>query len=83
MIQDLKTLREQKRLSQPELAILIGVSKRMVTYYESGTRRPRPEFANRIGVILGLSKDELWEMFYGRTMDDLLDKQDTLQEDHT
>ena len=76
MEQDLKTLREQKRLSQLELAELIGVSKRMVTYYESGARRPRPEIANRIGMILGLSKDELWEMFYGQTMDDI-------EEDHT
>ena len=55
------------------LAKKVGVSYQAIYYYENGKKRPSPEIAARIGDILGLSKEELWEMFYGRTMDDLLD----------
>ena len=62
----LKTIREQLCFSQATLAERIGVSKRMVTYYESGDRRPSPQVAEKIGKELGLTREELWEMFYGQ-----------------
>ena len=65
-----KELRISSGLTQDELARRIGCSRINISRYESGARRPRPEIANRIGMVLGLSKDELWEMFYGQPVDE-------------
>lgn len=51
-------------LTQEGLARRLGLKRITIARYENGTRRPSPEIANRIGNILGLSKDELWAMFY-------------------
>ena len=51
-------------MSVKELAKRTGVSHQAIYYYENGKKRPSPDIAARIGEILGLSKDELWEMFY-------------------
>ncbi len=51
-------------MSVKELAKRTGVSHQAIYYYESGKKRPSPKIAARIGEILGLSKDELWAMFY-------------------
>jgi len=53
-------------MSVKELAKKTGVSHQAIYYYESGKKRPSPEIANRIGEILGLTKEELWEMFYNK-----------------
>ena len=52
-------------MSIKTLAAKVGVSYQAIYYYESGKKRPSPEIAARIGDVLGLSKDELWAMFYG------------------
>ena len=66
----IKELRKSSGLTQDELARKIGCSRINISRYESGARRPKPEIANRIGAILGLSKDELWEMFYEQSVDE-------------
>lgn len=53
-------------MSVKELANRVGVSHQAIYYYESGKKRPSPEIATRIGEVLGLSKEELWEMFYDK-----------------
>ena len=53
-------LRKEKKLTQAELAQILGVSQRMVAACESGERRPSPELAQRIGTELGFS----WTDFF-------------------
>jgi len=57
-------LRLEKRLSQSHLAGLIGVSQSMIQMIESGQRRPSPEVAQRIADLFGLTRDQMWDMFY-------------------
>lgn len=60
----LKTMRKQHGLSRGDLASLLNVSNRTIAHYEEGTRRPRPEIAERIGDLFNLDGKELWSMFY-------------------
>ncbi len=53
----LKRLREERHLSQRQLAAKIGVSPSMVGLYESGDRMPSFETLLRIRQILGVSTD--------------------------
>lgn len=53
-------------MSVKELAKKVGVSHQAIYYYENGKKRPSPEIATRIGEILGLNKEQLWEMFYNK-----------------
>lgn len=55
----IRTLREDKELSQSELALQIGVSKSMVNKYESGARRPSLEVLRKICHTLGVTADNL------------------------
>lgn len=55
----IRTLREEKGLSQSELALQIGVSKSMVNKYESGARRPSLEVLRKICHTLGITSDNL------------------------
>lgn len=55
----IRTLRENKNLSQKELALQIGVSKSMVNKYESGVRRPSLEVLRKICHTLGVTADTL------------------------
>ena len=57
--QTLKRLRQQKHLSQQELADLIGVHVRQVSKYEMGTSLPTLERIRRMAEVLEASADEL------------------------
>jgi len=57
--QTLKRLRQQKNLSQQELADLIGVHVRQVSKYEMGTSLPTLERIRRMAEVLEVSADEL------------------------
>lgn len=57
----LRQLREERNLTQKALAGVIGVSPRMVSFYESGTHFPREE-----GILLKLAQ------FFGVSTDYLL-----------
>ena len=60
----LLALRRQNGLTQSQLAEQLNITQRMVAHYEKGTRRPRPEVAEKIGEVFGLTRSQLWEMFY-------------------
>lgn len=55
----LKRLRQEKNLSQQELANLIGVHVRQVSKYEMGTSMPTLERIRRMAEVLDVSADEL------------------------
>lgn len=55
----LKLLRENKSLSQKELALLLGVSPSTIGMYESGKRTPDSEMLKRICDFFDISVDYL------------------------
>lgn len=55
----LKSIREQRGLTQVQLAEQSGVSTRMIQNYEGGTNRPRIEIAEKIAKALNITADEL------------------------
>lgn len=55
----LKMYRENKCLTQIELAEKIGISSRMLQKYEAGIARPRLDIAEKIAAALEISTDEL------------------------
>lgn len=55
----LKNFREQKNLTQEELASLSGISARSIQRYENGTNRPRVEAAEKIAKALDIQVDVL------------------------
>lgn len=61
---NLKELRETHKLTQSELAEIIGVKQSCIGNYENGSRHPRPIVAERISHTFGLTIEEVWNMFY-------------------
>lgn len=57
----LATLRKAKGFTQVELAKAIGVTQRVITYYERETKRPPAHLLDKICKALEISADE----FYG------------------
>lgn len=56
----IRFFRKQKGLNQTELGKKIGLSKRMVSYYESETIRvPKMEILQKIASVLSISMDDL------------------------
>ena len=57
---EMARLRKEKKLTQAELAQILGVSQRMVAACELGERRPSTGLAQRIETELGLP----WTRFF-------------------
>lgn len=57
--ENLKQARQQKGLSQKDVAERIGVAKSTYSLYESGNREPNVQTIKRIADVLGVSADEL------------------------
>lgn len=55
----LKRLRQERNLSQQELADLVGVHVRQVSKYEMGTSLPTLERIRRMAEVLDVSADDL------------------------
>lgn len=55
----LAKIRKARGFSQRDLAAELGVSQRMIAYYEAETRRPPAHLLPRISETLGVSADEL------------------------
>lgn len=53
-------LRHNAKLSQRLLAKIVHCSPMMINYIESGSRRPSPELAQKLGKILNFD----WTRFY-------------------
>ena len=70
--QRLAELRKAAGFTQVELAAELGISQRMVAYYESPSATPPAQLLPQIATVLGLTIDEL----YGRSAKRRLAKQD-------
>lgn len=57
--ENLKLAREQKGLSQKDVAEKIGVAKSTYSLYESGNREPNVQTIKKIADVLEVSADEL------------------------
>ena len=55
----LKKLRQEKRLTQKQLAALIGVRNSVVSFYETGERIPSLEVLIKLSSIFHVSTDYL------------------------
>jgi len=55
----LKLLRVEKKLSQPELAKLVGVSKGMISFWENGINEPTISNLIKLCHIFDVSSDYL------------------------
>ena len=55
----IRELRQEKQLSQEELARLLGVDRSAVAKWETGTNLPRAEKLIMMARIFGCSVDEL------------------------
>ena len=55
----LKTLRIEKKMSQPELAKLVGVSKGMISFWENGINEPTISNLVKLCQIFEVSSDYL------------------------
>lgn len=54
----LKEFREQKGLSQTELANRVGLKQTTISQYENGTRRPNLSIAKKVADALGMTLDD-------------------------
>ncbi|MCM1235825.1 MAG: helix-turn-helix transcriptional regulator [Ruminococcus flavefaciens] len=54
----LKEFREQRGLSQTELAERVGLKQTTISQYESGSRRPNLSMAKKIADALGMTLDD-------------------------
>lgn len=54
----LKEFREQKGLSQTELANSVGLKQTTISQYENGSRRPNLSMAKKLADTLGMSLDD-------------------------
>lgn len=60
MNQLIRKLRKQNKMTQKELADLVGTSQAAISNYEKGNRRLGMETAQKIAIALEVSLDELW-----------------------
>ena len=56
----LKKIREQMGLTQEQLAEKIGISQNYYSWIESGERRPSPDTAKKIAVVMNFD----WVLFF-------------------
>lgn len=56
----IKELREKKNLSQEELAGIIGVTKQMISHYESGKNVPRSGNIKKIAKVFNITEEEFY-----------------------
>jgi transcriptional regulator with XRE-family HTH domain len=54
----LKELREEKGMSQTELANIVGLKQTTISQYENGSRSPKMSVAKKLSDALGISLDD-------------------------
>ena len=57
--QRLARIRKERGFTQTELGDAIGVSQRVISYYERATQRPPAELLPKIAAVLGVTTDVL------------------------
>lgn len=63
----LKQFREEKGMSQTELANLVGLKQTTISQYENGSRKPDLEKAKRLSDALDISLDDFFCLTICRT----------------
>lgn len=58
-LKNMQKLRENKKITQVKLSIMVGISQQSITYYETGTRIPSLPVALKIAKILNTSIEGL------------------------
>lgn len=69
MGEKLKKLRNSRKMTQRDLAQLLGVSKSVISYYESGDRSPSYDTLVRLARIFHTSTDYLLDLTEQRSLD--------------
>ena len=58
--QNLRKLRERRRISRRVLSELCGLSRNMISRYERGERVPPSDVLKLLADFFGVTMDELW-----------------------
>lgn len=75
----LRQLRKDRKLTQQQLAELIGVKNSVISFYEVGERIPSPDVLRKLALALHVSADYLLGIERNVTLDATgLDEQDCL-----
>lgn len=75
----LRQLRKDRKLTQQQLADLIGVKNSVISFYEVGERTPSPDVLRKLALALHVSTDFLLGIERAATLDASgLDEQDRL-----
>ena len=75
----LRRLRKERKLTQQQLAELIGVKNGVISFYELGDRIPSPDVLRKLALALHVSTDFLLGIERTATLDASgLDEQDRL-----
>lgn len=75
----LRQLRKDRKLTQQQLAELIGVKNGVISFYELGDRIPSPEVLRKLALALHVTTDYLLGIERTATLDATgLDEQDRL-----
>ncbi|MQS75664.1 helix-turn-helix transcriptional regulator [Lactobacillus halodurans] len=56
----LKEIRENKDMKQIDLALMLGVSQRTISAWETGRRTPSPKFMQQIEDIFNVPKEDIF-----------------------
>lgn len=65
----LKELRNQNKMTQQQLAVQIGVSKSVISYYELQERIPSPEILLKLASVFHVSTDYLLGISTDKVLD--------------
>ena len=65
----LKELRNQNKMTQQQLAVQIGVSKSVISYYELQERIPSPEILLKLASVFHVSTDYLLGVSNDKVLD--------------
>jgi len=57
--QNLREIRKKKGYTLDQLAVIVGISKRMISHYETQVKRPSVDKLSKLADALGVSIDEL------------------------
>lgn len=75
----LRQLRKDRKLTQQQLAELIGVKNSVISFYEVGDRTPSPDVLRKLALALHVTSDYLLGIERAATLDASgLDEQDCL-----
>lgn len=69
LAEKIRKIREEKGMTQKQVASIMGISQQAYGQYESGTREPKPETLGRIALALGENIGELLKNSYPLDVD--------------